>query len=464
MKGRQGGGHRGGSKGGHAGAGGSGPRATSAGARPAGGSERRPAAASTKPAAAPGRSAVPGPRPPRVVRDDGLVVNGHSDRWLSQGFPWVYPNEVESGAVEPAGREVVLLGPQGAVRGRGLTDTGWIAARRFREDEGALDATWMRGVLADAAARRRGVVGGDTTAWRRVHAENDGLPGIRVDGWGRQRTVVLDTPSVGRLLPLLVDALVSEGDVDAIWLSYRLDARDREIAPAALRPAPGLLWGQDVRDEVLVREDGMTMAVRPWEGPDVGMYLDMRDVRRWLAPRWAGTSVLNLFAYTGAFSVAARRGGARETMTVDLSRPNLDRARENFRLNGFDPDAEGWACDDAFKALDRLRRQGVRYDRVVVDPPSFSHGPGGTWSARQDLPRLVAASAAVTAPGGWLVIASNQGQVAPREFRGQVAQGLAKAGRTGVELAWFSAAPDFPARTTFPEGHYLKVGVWAVDP
>ncbi len=456
MKGRQGGGHRGGVKAPSDGR--SGPAG-----RPGAG-DRRGATGTAKALSGAARPAVSAPRPARATRGDAIAVNGHSDRWLSQGFPWVYPNEVEAGAVAPAGREVVLLGPQGAARGRGLTDTGWIAVRRFREDDGALDAAWMRDVVAKAASRRLGVVGGDTTAWRRLHAENDGLPGIRVDGWGRHRSVILDTPSVGALLPLLVDALVAEGEVDAIWLSYRLDARDREVEIGSLRPAPGLLWGEGAREEVLVREDGMTMAVRPWEGPDVGMYLDMRDVRRWLAPRWAGMSVLNLFAYTGAFSVAARRGGARSTVTVDLSRPNLDRARENFRHNGFDPDAEGWACEDAFKALDRFRRQGARFDRVIVDPPSFSHGPVGTWSARQDLPRLVAASAAVTAPGGWLVIASNQGQVAPREFRGQVAQGLAKAGRTGVELAWFSAAPDFPARTTFPEGHYLKVGVWAVDP
>jgi len=449
VKARQGGGHRGGPKG-----------AAPAGAARAGPTRTRPAR----------DDARKGPESPsrtgaaRPVSSADVAVNGHSDRWLGLGFPWVYPNEVEGGTLTPPGREVVLRGPQGTCRGRGLTDTGWIAVRRFRDEDAPLDRAWMERVVANAAARRRGVVGGDTTAWRRIHAENDGLPGIRVDGWGRHRVVILDTPSVAPLLPLLVEALVAEGDVDAIWLSYRLDARDRQVDVSTLRPAPGLLWGDDTRTEVLVREDGMVMAVRPWEGPDVGMYLDMRDVRRWLAPRWHGTSVLNLFAYTGAFSVAARRAGAASTMTVDLSRSNLDRARSNFAHNGFDPDGEGWACEDAFKALDRFRRQGLRFDRVIVDPPSFSHGPAGTWSARQDMPRLVAASAAVTAPGGWLVIASNQGQLAPREFRGQVAQGLSKAARTGVELAWFSAAPDFPARTTFPEGHYLKVGVWAVDP
>jgi 23S rRNA (cytosine1962-C5)-methyltransferase len=427
---------------------------------------RREGASSTPSAPRGGKPASSGASrsaaPPGTMR-----VNGHSDRWLAQGFPWVYPNEVDGPPVREVA-EVTLLGPSGAARGRAITDTGWIAARVLRADGGPLDLAWMRGVIGAARRRRAGVVGGDTTGWRLIHGENDGLPGVRVDCWGRARVVILDTLSMARVVPLLVEALVEEGDVDAIWQCFRPDPRD-EAAAAGARPSPTRLWaapGQppaSAEVEIEVREDGMRMGARPFDGPDVGLYADMREVRRWLAPRWAGCRVLNTFCYTGAFSVSAALHGAAEVLSVDLSRPNLDRAIGNFVRNGLDPARYGFEAEDTFKVLDRCRRTGVRFDRVILDPPSFSHGPSGSWSARQDMPRLVAAATAVLAPGGWLLVASNQGQVAPREFRGQVAQGFARAGRSAVELCWHGAAPDYPAAVTFPEGHYLKVGVWAVD-
>lgn len=393
-----------------------------------------------------------------------LKVNGHSDRWLAKGFPWVYPNEVVGRAPTRAGEEVLLVGPQGQQRGRALTDTGWLAARVFRTDAGPLDDAWMAGVLDAAALRRPASLFPDTDCLRLIHGENDGLPGIRVDAWADTRVVTLDAPAVAGLVPTLIDGLRARGDVRAAWLCYRPDPRDT-LDPASFRPSPGPLFGDRAAlgDEVVVRERGLRLAVWPWDGPDVGAYMDMRSVRQWLEPLWAGRRVLNTFAYTGAFSVAAAVHGAAEVLTVDLANPALDRARRNFALNGLDPDAYAFEAADTFKVLDRCRRQGRRFDAVVVDPPSFSHAGGGVWSAAQHYPRLVAAAAAVTAPGGLLVLASNQGKVSPHSFRGQVAEGLAKAGRDGVELAFFGAAPDFPARVTFPEAHYLKVGVWALD-
>lgn len=390
-----------------------------------------------------------------------LKVNGHSDRWLAQGFPWVYPNEVVGG-LPAAGAEVRVEGPNGVARGRAIVDHGWIAARIMRADGGPLDDAWLDGLLDAAARRREGLVGSDTSGWRWLHAENDQLPGLRLDVWDGHAVVILDSPVLAPLARRLVDRLVARGGLRTAWLSYRPDPRDTRVARPDDVP-PGQLYGEPLQQDVVITERGMKMAVRPWEGPDVGSYPDMREVRAWLAPHWAGRRVLNTFAYTAAFSVAAALGGAERVVSVDLSRPYLERAKANFLLNGLDVEAHAFEVDDSFKALDRARRTGQRFDRVILDPPSFSHGPAGTWSAKQDMPRLVSAGAHVLSPGGWLVVASNQGQVSPRDFRGQVAQGIAKAGRSGAELAFFGAAPDHPARVTFPEAHYLKVGVWVLD-
>lgn len=407
------------------------------------------------------RRGKPRPRRERPLAPGHVRVNGKSHEWLRKGFPWVYPDEVTAGAPAEPGARVVIEGPDGTVHGTGLGDTGWISVRRYRTDDGPLDRAWLDGVLDRAVRlRERCVLGSDTTCCRLVNGENDGLPGIRVELWDRWATVALDTPAALPLAPMLAEALADRLGVRGAWLCWRPDPRDT----ARDLPAPRWLLGEGPPGgEVEVRERGLRLGARPDEGPDVGVYVDMRDVRAWLAPHWAGRRVLNTFAYTGAFSAAAAVGGAAEVVSVDLSRPSLDRLVGNLARNHVPADAHEVVEDDVFKALDRFRRTGRRFDVVVVDPPSFSHGPAGTWSAKQDLPRLVAGAARVADDDGWLVIASNQGQISPRAFRGAVEDGLGKAGRAARELAFLGASPDVPAGVGFPEGHYLKVGVWALD-
>jgi len=396
--------------------------------------------------------------PPRGV----WVVNGYSTEWLGKGFPWVYPKEVLARGA-PAER-IELQSRDGRVLGQALPDQGWIAARVYRHDQGALDRDWLWATLDQAAALRDQLIGPDTTAYRLVHGENDGLPGLRIDWWDHAATVVLDSPAVAPLLDDVLDWLEERRQPRAVYLCYRPDPRDdRDFA--TVHPEPGLVRGHALTADLRVTERGAAFLVRPWDGPDVGLYTDMRAVRRWLEPHWGGTAVLNTFAYTGAFSVVAALGGASEIVTVDLSGPYLERARANFVANELDPaDHEFWE-EDTFKALDRLRRQGHQFDRIILDPPSFSHSSdGSTWSAARDYPRLVAAAFRVCRPGGWVIAASNHGQTSPRDFRGWIVDGARKAGVRAQELAWLGQSADVPAATWFPEGRYLKVGAWRMLP
>jgi 23S rRNA (cytosine1962-C5)-methyltransferase len=408
------------------------------------------------------RGKGPGPRsggqtPPRGV----WRVNGYSADWLRKGFPWVYPAEVVARGA-PAD-EVVLHSPDGRAIGRGLPDEGWIAARVYRHDDGPMDREWLWATLDRAAELRDRVIEPDTTAFRLVHGENDGLPGLRIDVWGHAATVVLDSPAVAPLVEPAVAWLIARRDPRAVYLCYRPDPRDdRDFSTAS--PPPGLIHGQRLTDDVRVTERGMAARVRPWDGPDVGLYTDMRAVRAWLEPHWGGRSVLNTFAYTGAFSVAAALGGATEVVSVDLSAAYLERAEANFVANDLDLSAHSFLAEDTFRALDRFRRQQQQFGVIVLDPPSFSHSKEGTWSAKKDYPRLAAAAFRSLEPGGWLVAASNQGQLSPRDFRGFIIDGARKAGVRAQELAWLGQSADVPAATWFPEGRYLKVGVWRAIP
>ena len=384
-----------------------------------------------------------------------LVVNSYSARWLRQGFGWVYPKEIVSGKAR-LGQTVVLADEQGALLGTGIADDGFIAVRRFREDDGPLDRGHLFDHLDRAAALREAVVDGATTGFRLVHADNDALPGIRIDAWAEWATIVLDSPSLDRLTDDLVAWLVERRGVVGVVRCYRADPRDERRLPD-----PSVVYGDVPHSDVLVTERGIAFRVRPTEGPDVGLYADMREVRGWLESHWAGTRVLNLFAYTSAFSVSAAVFGAAQTVSVDLSKPILARARDNFVINGLDPDDHLFEADDAFKALDRHRRKGSRFDRVIVDPPSFSRGREG-FSAKRDWPRLVGSAVRVLEDGGWLIAASNQGQTSPRAFETALQEGFRKAKAHGQLIHVATQGPDFPAATWFPEGRYLKVRVYRV--
>lgn len=388
-----------------------------------------------------------------------LTVNAYSTRWLHKGFPWVYPKEVVRGRLT-SGEWVELRDERGARLGMGLADTGWLAVRVFAHGDGVADRAHLYALLDRAVALRDAAIPPDTTGYRLVHGENDGLPGVRLDWWDHHAVIVLDSPSLAPIVPLVVDWLVERRAPRGVHLCYRPDPRETRTDEPD--PVPGLVWGHAPPGDVRVTERGVAFAVRPAEGPDVGLYADMRDVRAWLEPTWGGTRVLNTFAYTGAFSVSAAMNGASETVSVDLSRKSLDRAEQNFALNGLTLDAHELIAEDTFKALDRFRRTGRRFDRVILDPPAWSHSREGTWSTKKDLPRLVAAAARVLDPDGWLLVASNQGDLSPRDFRGLVLDGLQRADRPAQELWIGSQAVDFPAAASFPEGRYLKVAVWRV--
>jgi len=384
-----------------------------------------------------------------------LVVNGYSARWLRQGFCWVYPKEIVSGRARP-GQTVTLADEQGALLGTGIADDGFVAVRRFREDDGPLDRAFLFERLDRAHALRQAVVDDATTGFRLAHGQNDGLPGIRIDAWAEWATIVLDSPSLDPLTDDLVAWLVERRGTTGVVRCYRADPRDERRLPEAT-----VVHGEVPPGDVLVTERGVAYRVRPPEGPDVGLYADMREVRGWLEAHWTGTRLLNLFAYTAAFSVSAAVFGAAETVSVDLSNPILARARDNFVVNGLDPEAHVFEADDAFKALDRHRRKGSRFDRVIVDPPSFSRGREG-FSAKRDWPRLAAGAIRVIDDGGWLIAASNQGQTSPRAFETALLEGFKKAKAHGQLIHVATQGPDFPAATWFPEGRYLKVRIYRV--
>jgi 23S rRNA (cytosine1962-C5)-methyltransferase len=381
-------------------------------------------------------------RPPPVRAPAGAaIVDGHSEEWLRKGFPWVYDEEIVAiDEALQAGAEVAIRARNSASLGTGIVaDDGKVRIRRFRTDEGPIDAAFLAERVAEAVARRR--IDEETDAYRIVHGENDGLPGIRIDRWADVLSVVLDSPSLERVALPLLDALAHA--------SASLVARGKGNTPKWVRG--------ERRPEVVVRERGLRFLVRPEDGQDAGLYCDLRDVRAWMAPHWAGRRVLNTFGHTGAFTVAALAAGASEVVHVDLSPTYCAWAEKNLALNGLA--GAVFVVDDALKALDRLRRTGERFGVVVLDPPAFSTSESGAFAVERDYGVLAANAVRVLEPGGWLIAVVHQGAIGPRQFQQFLLDAEHRTGRSLRILHQGSPPIDFPAALSFPESRYLKVSI-----
>ena len=382
------------------------------------------------------------------------MVNGYSAEWLSKGFDWVYSKEIiaRHGSTS-AGNAVDIVAQDGRHLGVGIAAEGKVGVRRFRTDRGPIDDVFVKERMAAALSRRR--VPAATTAWRWVHGENDDLPGLRVDVWGSQATIALDDPSLTCLLAPVLETILAHPDIDTVWENTRPTHDDERNSPVAGR----CLAGDAQDDSITVLEDGLCFEVKPWMGLDAGLYPDMRDIRAWLRPYWAGKRVLNTFAYTGAFSVAAAANGAARVDTVDLAATAIARTQRNFELNDLETSDHGFWTEDTFKALDRFRRTGKDFDIIVVDPPSFAHGPDGVWSVEQGLARVLAGCLRVLAPGGWILVATNQGSLSPKEFQKLIKGASLKVSRRLRLIHQGSPPHDIPASLDFPESRYLKAWV-----
>ena len=286
-------------------------------------------------------------------------------------------------------------------------------------------------ILGASVGRREGLLDGRTDAVRLVDGAGDGVPGFALEEYAGRWMAM--TPG-SEIRADVKDWLKASGR-SVYW--KRLNQHQKE--------SPVQLYGEKVEPSFLIKENGLDFEVSFESGYSQGIFLDQRLNRAEVMKRMAGGGkLLNLFSYTGGFSVAGASGGA-ETTTLDLSAPYLEWAKRNFRHNGMDDTQHHFCKGDAFHWLKRFAKQGRNFDGIIIDPPTFSRDEKGkVFRVEKDFGELAELAGKILAKGGWMLCCTNFRGISENEFMRMIA-------RPGME------AVEMPG--DFSEEAYLK-SVW----
>lgn len=382
-----------------------------------------------------------------------LTLSRDLTRALRRGHPWVFADALRERPPAPAGSLALLHDPHGRPLALGIYDPGpTLSFRACRVLSGGrgqaleLGEDWAGERLARALHLRRALLPEDTTGYRLVNGEGDGLPGLVMDVYADTAVIRLDGEgpfgfwNVSGIAGWARRAL----GLQCVVERARGESGGRVVAGTA-PTAP-----------VAFLENGVWFTADVLHGQKTGFFLDQRENRAKIRGLAAGRRVLNVFGYTGGFSVYAGLGGAAHVVTVDMAAPALEAAESHWRLNGLPHRGHEAVTADAFDYLERARAEGRRWELVIADPPAFAQNQAAVPAALAAYRRLARACAAVTAPEGWLCLASCSSHVDQVDFLAACAAGIGGGGRKASVLGIHGQPFDHPTPLAMPEFRYLK--------
>lgn len=395
-----------------------------------------------------------------------IILNKGKEQSLKRFHPWVFSGavkKIEGG--EPAEGDVVeVYSSIGEYLGCGHYQIGSITVRILSFEKVAIDQNFWNNAIQGAYNARKtlGLIGAaDTDAYRLVHGEGDFLPGLIIDVYGK--TAVIQAHSAGMFLAkgAIAQALKK---VYGPALAAIYD-KSEGTAPfkAGLDLKDGYLYKEEgIEDAQVVLENGNKFQVNWVEGQKTGFFLDQRDNRALVKKYAAGKNVLNLFCYTGGFSIYALNGSATHVDSVDSSRKAMDMVVKNVELNGFTEGVEHTSyCEDAIEYMRKC--EAGKYDLMIVDPPAFAKHRGALDNALRAYKRLNALAIEKVKPGGVVFTYSCSQVVDKINFALAIFSAAAQTGRRVRILHRLTQPADHPVNIYHPEGEYLKGLVLLVE-
>jgi 23S rRNA (cytosine1962-C5)-methyltransferase len=405
------------------------------------------------------------PRP--AARRIALRVTAMAQHALRVGHPWLFDRSILSTSKGGhTGDLAVIFDDHRRFLAIGLYDAGSpLRVRILQHGEPAtIDSAWFAGRIAWAARIRRSLPGKGTTGYRVVHGENDGLPGLVIDRYDRTFVLKLYTLAWLPWLEQLVDAITSTLSPARLVLRLSRELLAKPDALFGLSDGAALI-GDQPQVPVAFTENGLRFEADVVLGQKTGFFLDQRENRARVETLARGKSTLNVFAYSGGFSLYAARGGAPAVISLDASAPALAAAERNFELNGMVQAVANCrhtvVAGDAFEQMEEFARAKRRFDLVIVDPPAFAKREAEVEAARRAYGRLTRLALQVMIEGGILVMASCSSRVTAEQFYATVTRAAVAVDRPLREIARTGHALDHPIG--FPEGAYLKC-LFAIAP
>ncbi|MBM3162538.1 MAG: class I SAM-dependent rRNA methyltransferase [Chlorobi bacterium] len=388
-----------------------------------------------------------------------IQLKPKEQRRLQKGHLWVFSNELQFVPNDiAAGETVRLLTHDNRPLGTGFYNPHSLISFRLLSRTGELpDRSFFKKKISEALQLRKKIYRpDDTNAWRLVHGESDGLPGLVIDRFNR--VVVLQAYSAGmdRHLPLVCEVVDELLQPEAMVLRNESLLRELEGLPLY----KDLVKGEGPATVQTIHDTGISYEVDLYEGQKTGFFLDQRENRRVVRSFCREADVLDVFTNDGGFALNALHGGARSAIMVDISEETLKRAEKNALLNGFENFS--LIAADAFSLLQRMAEEKERFDVVVLDPPSFTKSRKNLPTALKAYKRLNRLGMQLVKPGGFLATASCSHHVLEEMFLETIHQAALAAGRQLRMIHKNSQPPDHPVLLSMPETGYLKFACFYV--
>ena len=377
-----------------------------------------------------------------------IRVSKRVEKKLAKGLVLLEASDLEN--VNLKDQEVEVQSQEGNFLGTAYLSQqnkglGWFVSK----DKVVFNQAFFETLFRQAKEKRSAYYQDDlTTAFRLFNQEGDGFGGLTVDLYGDYVVFSWYNSYVYQIRQTISEAFRQVfPEVLGTYEKIRFKGLDYESAH---------VYGQEVPDFFTVLENGVLYQVFMNDGLMTGIFLDQHEVRGSLVDGLAmGKSLLNMFSYTAAFSVAAAMGGASQTTSVDLAKRSRELSQAHFQANGISTDDHRFVVMDVFEYFKYAKRKGLTYDVIVLDPPSFARNKKQTFSVAKDYHKLISQSLEILNPGGIIIASTNAANVSRQKFIEQIDKGFA--GRSYQILNKYGLPADFAYNKKDESSNYLKV-------
>lgn len=389
------------------------------------------------------------------MKEAALIVKSEFVTKYKNGYPLVLREVLENPyTLKEEGQIITLFDNKKSFIGKGYYGNqnkgcGWILSN---SKNSIFDYKFFYNKLRNAFSKRMKLYHSKhTNAFRVFNGEGDGIGGLTIDYFDEYYLITWYSKGVYIFKDFIIKAMKELVSIDGIYQKKRFEDNGMVINEDSY------LWGKKAPEPLIIKENDVNFAIYLNDGAMVGVFLDQKNVRKSLKENYSkDKSVLNTFSYTGAFSMAAAKGGA-TTTSVDLASRSLEKTRENFKINGIDYKNHDIIVEDIFSYFKRADKENLKFDVVILDPPSFATSKDNRFSASKDYTNLIKSAIKLTNDGGVIIASTNCATFNMKKFKKFIDMGFKDFNRNYEILEEHTLPNDFSVSDKFSEGNYLKV-------